>query len=125
MRDTTENRAALGAVVMAVLLHVRAEARRAAFQLDLADEAAFHERVERVVNSGVGNIRHRLFGANVNFIRRRMVALVLDHVIDAATLRRETKAAGVQPFTEFTAQFFLDRAHCKVKISASLKLVKI
>jgi hypothetical protein len=40
-----------------------------------------------------------------------MIALVDQHVVNTTPLRRETKAAGVQPFAEFTAQFFLDHTH--------------
>jgi hypothetical protein len=40
-------------------------------------------------------------------------------------LRREPKAAGIQPLAEFAAQFFLDHAHRKGKIDVSPDLVKI
>ena len=110
---------------MAMFLHVRAKPRRTAFELDLPDKSALHERIERVVNCGMGNIRHRFFGTNIDFIRRGMIALVLDHVIDAAPLRRETKAADVQPFAEILICFFLDRIHLKIKIATNPTLVKI
>ena len=84
-----------------MLLHVRAEARRTAFQLNLAEEAAFHERVQRVIDGGVRNFRHRLFNAHKDFLRRGMVAFVENHVIDVLPLRRETEAARVQPLAEF------------------------
>ena len=83
---------------MAMLLHVRAEPRRAAFELHLTDEAALHERIEAVINRRVGNLRHRLFCADENFLRRRMIALVHDHVVDMLALRREAEAARAQPF---------------------------
>src|SRR5271154_4443592 len=47
-----KNFAAFIAEIMAMLLHVWTEARRAAFELDLTNQAAFHERIQRVVNRG-------------------------------------------------------------------------
>jgi len=90
---------------MAMLLHVRAEPRRSAFQLDLADEAALHERVEAVIDRCMGNFRHRLFCADENFLRRRMIALVHDHVINVLALRRETETAGAQPLGQVMLRF--------------------
>ena len=88
-----------------MLLHVRAKSRRATFELNLPDETTFYKRIEAVINRRVGNFRHRAFGADKNFLRRRMVALLHDHVIDVLALRRETKAAGVQPFGQAVLRF--------------------
>jgi hypothetical protein len=120
-----KNFAARIAKIMAMLLHVRAKARRAAFKLHLPDEATLHERIQTIINRRVRNLRHRLFRADENFFRRRMIALLHDHVIDVLALRRETKAAGVQPLAEFAAQFFLDHAHRKGKINMNPSCVKI
>ena len=110
---------------MAMLRHVRAEARRTAFKLNLANETTFHQRVEAIVNGRVGNLRHRAFGADENLLRRLMVALLHDHVINVLPLRRETKAARAQPFGQAVIQFFLDQIHCRGKINVNLKPVKI
>lgn len=108
-----------------MLLHVRAETRRAAFELDLPDEAALHERIKAIINRRVGNLRHRLFRADENFLGGRMIAFLRDHVVNVLALRREPKAAGVQPFAEILVWFFLDRVHGKGKISRNTKSVKI
>ena len=92
-----KNRAAGIAIKMAVLVHVRAKARRAAVQRHLPGQPAFYQRVEAVVNRGVGNLRHRSLGADENFLGGRMIALVQQHVIDLLALRREAQTAGVQP----------------------------
>ena len=102
---------------MAMLLHVRTKPRRAAFQLHLANEAAFHERVEAVVNRRMGNFRHRLLRAHENFLRRRMVALLHDHVIDVLALWRETKAARAQLFSQVLLGFTVgDDAHYRLEV---------
>jgi len=100
-----KNRFAFLAMKMAMLVHVRAKARRAAIQLHLADESAFHERIERVVNRRVRNLRHLLFRADKNFIRRRMIALLHQHVINALALRRKTEAARVQTLADVISLF--------------------
>ena len=89
-----------------MLVHVRAEARRAAVQRDLPDQPAFYQRVEAIVNRGVGNLRHLFFGADKNFLGGRMVALVQQHVINLLPLRRETKAARAQPFSQVAFRLF-------------------
>jgi hypothetical protein len=83
---------------MAMLVHVRAIARRAAIQSDLPGEAAFHERIEAVIDCGVGDFRHLLFGADENLLGGRMVALVQQHVIDLLALRRQAQTGGAQLF---------------------------
>jgi hypothetical protein len=93
---------------MAMLLHVRAEAGCAAFQLHLTDQAAFREGIEAVVNRRVRNLRHRLLGADKNFLGGRMVALVQDYVINMLALGREPKAAGAQPFGQVLLGFAVD-----------------
>ena len=110
---------------MAMLMHVRAKARRAAVQRDLLGQAAFYQRVEAVVNRRVGNLRHLPLGADENLLGGRMIALLEQHVIDLLTLRREPEAAGVQPRAEFIADFFLDQTHRGDTIGPSPKPVKI
>jgi hypothetical protein len=83
---------------MAVFVHVRAIARRPTIQSDLPGEAAFHERVEAVIDRGVGDFRHLLFGADENLLGGRMIALVQQHVIDLLALRRQTQAGRAQLF---------------------------
>ena len=76
-----------------MLVHVRAKARRAAVQRDLPGQAALYQRVEAVVNRGVGNLRHRAFGADENLLGGRVIALLQQHVIDLLPLRREPEPA--------------------------------
>ena len=108
-----------------MLVHVRAETRRTAFELNLADEAAFYKRIETVINRRVGNLRHLSLGADENLLGGRVIALVEQHVIDLLPLRREPETAGVQPCAEFVADIFLDRAHDTGKIYVNPKRVKI
>jgi hypothetical protein len=46
----------------------------------------------------VGNFRHRLLGAHEDFFRRRVVALVAQHVINLLALGRQTQTGGTQLF---------------------------
>ena len=108
-----------------MFLHVRAKPRRAPFKLDLPHEPTFHERVEGVIDRCVGNFRHRLLRAHEDFFRRRMIALMENHVINMLSLRRETEAARIEPFAKFIAVFFLDCVHLRSKIVATPALVKI
>ncbi len=106
-----ENIFAIVAIKMAMLVHVRAKARRAAIQLHLPDKPAFNERVEAIVNRGMGNFRHLLFRADKNFVSGRMIALLHQHVVNALTLRRETKTARRQPLAEAGIYSFLNCTH--------------
>ena len=90
---------------MAVFVHVWTIARRATIQSNLPREAAFHERIEAIINGRVGNFRHRFFGAHENFFRRRMIALVAQHVINLLALRRETQAGRAQLFSQVLVVF--------------------
>ena len=64
------------AVKVAMLLHVRAKTRRPAVDVHLPRHTALHQRVEAVVNRRHGNIGHLAFGADENFLGRRMIALL-------------------------------------------------
>lgn len=119
-----KNFAALVAIIMAMLFHVRTKPRRAALQLDLLNKPALHQSVERVVNRCVGNFRHLLFGADENFISRRMVALLQQHVVNALALRRKTKAARVQTLAELGALPLFDYTH-EIILTARTIRVKI
>ena len=59
---------------------------------------ALHQRIEAVIDRRVGNLRHRLLGADENLLGGRMVALVEQHVIDLLALRREAQAGRTQLF---------------------------
>lgn len=108
-----------------MLLHVRAKPRRAAFELDLANKTALHERIETIINRRMGNLRHRLLRADENFLGGRMIALLHDHVINVLALRREAKTAGGQSRAEIIICFSLDCIHGKAKIAVSHEPVKI
>ena len=111
---------------MAVLVHIRTEPRRAALQLHLPREAGFHERIEAVVNRGVGDFRHRLLGADENLLGGRMVALVEQHVINLLPLRRQTQAGGAQLFGQ--VPFFVRMAarfHAGKNLAQGAPQVKI
>ena len=85
---------------MAVLVHVRAEARCAAIHSNLPDETTLHQCIETIIDRGVGNLRHRLLGTDENLLRSRMIALVQQHVIDLLALGREAQAGGAQLFRQ-------------------------
>ena len=119
------NRVAGIAVKMAMLVHVRAKARRAAVQRHLPGQAALYQRVEAVVNRRVRNLRHRALGADENLLGGRMIALLEQHVINLLPLRREPETARVQPLGQTAIQIFLDHAHRRSKISMNPKYVKI
>jgi len=93
-----KNRLARITMKMTMLVHVRAITRRPAIQSDLPGEAAFYERVEAIIDRGVGDFRHLLLGADKNFLGGRMIALVQQHVIDLLALRCETQASRAQLF---------------------------
>ena len=109
-----EHRAALVTVIMAMLLHVWAITCRTALELHLAHEAAFHQRIEAIINRGHGNIRHGLFGPDENLLRCRVIALLDQHVINMLSLGREAKTARAQPFSQVTFFFAMfNRVHSK------------
>jgi hypothetical protein len=95
-----EHPSALGAVIMAVLFHVRAVTRGAAIQHHQPHQAAFQQRVKTVIDRGVRNIRHRVLGADEHLLRGRMIALLQQHVVHVPALRREPEAAGGQPLRQ-------------------------
>jgi hypothetical protein len=68
--------------------------------MNLPRQATFHERIEAVINCGVGDLRHRFLRTTEDFFRRGMIALVKQHVINAPTLGREAETARRQPLAQ-------------------------
>jgi len=85
---------------MAMIMHVWAKTSCAAVQLHLADEAAFDERIETIIDGCVGDFGHLFFCADKNLIGRRMIALVQQDIINALALRREPEAERAQAFAD-------------------------
>src|SRR5258708_32934645 len=56
--------AAMVAVKMMMVLHVRAVTRGGPVQIDQTDQATIHQRIEAIVNGGHGNLRHFLLRAD-------------------------------------------------------------
>ncbi len=80
----------------------------------LPRQAAFHQRIEAVINRRVGNLRHLLFGADENFLGGRMIALLQQHVIDLLALRREAQTGRAQLFGQVLFVFVMAaRLHCE------------
>jgi hypothetical protein len=99
---------------MAVFVHVRAITRRAAIQRDLPGETTFHERVEAIIDRGVGDFRHLPLGADENLLGGRMIALMQQHVIDLLALRRQAQAGGTQLFGQVLFVLLVAaRLHCR------------
>ena len=97
---------------MAVLAHIRAKTRCAAVQDDEADQPAFYQRIEAVVNRGHGNVGHGFFGPDEDLLRRGMVALLQQHIINMLALGRKPEPARRQALIQFAIQFsLLDRTH--------------
>jgi hypothetical protein len=95
-----EHPAAICAMKMPVLVHVRTEPYRSPLHLNLTRDPGLNQRIQAVVNRRHGDVGHRLLGAEKDFLRRRMVAFFLEHVIDALTLLGETKTGGRQLFAQ-------------------------
>ena len=113
-----KNPAALIAIKMAMLPHVRAIARRRAFQVYMPHEAALHQRIQAIINRRVRDLRHLPFRPHKNFVRRGMIALVQQHVIDLLPLRGETKTARRQATIEIFTGLFLHSVHGKGQVKA-------
>jgi hypothetical protein len=93
-----EHRSTGIAMEMTVFVHVRTITRRAAIQRDLPGESAFHERIEAVIDRGVGDLRHLFFGTDEDFVGGWMIAFVQQHVINLLTLRCEAQTGRAQLF---------------------------
>jgi hypothetical protein len=104
-----KNRFAFVAIKMAMLVHVRAKSRRSAVQGYLPYQAGFDEGIQAVINSGMGNLRHLLFRPDEDLIRRGMIALMQQHVINLLPLGRKTEAVSRQ--TAAQSRLFLRGVH--------------
>ena len=78
---------------MKMLPHVRAITHRHPIQVHLADQAAFHQRVQAIVNRGHGNLRHLLLGAKKDLLGGGMIALAQQDIVNMFALRSEAKPA--------------------------------
>ena len=105
-----KNSTAMVTVKMAMLLHIWAVTGRFAFQIDLADQTALHQRIQTVVNGRHRNIVHLLFRAQENFFGGGMIPLLEQNIVNMLPLGGETQAAGGQPFVQVMLQFSLASA---------------
>jgi len=111
-------------VKMAMLAHVRAEPGGAAVNLHLARQPAFDQGIEAVIDRGHGNVRHPVFGTEEDLLRRRMIALLQQHVIDVLALRREPEPARGQALVQIALNLFLTtRLISRTKLNPSPELV--
>jgi hypothetical protein len=78
---------------MPVFFHVGAEACRPTIQMDEANKTGFDEGVQAIIDRRHRNIGHRLFGANEDFLRSWMIAVLQEDFIDVLAMGRETEAA--------------------------------
>lgn len=91
-----EDFAAGFAVEMPVFAHVRAEAHGGAVENDLADEAAFDEDAQAVVNGGEGNFGAGLAGALEDLLGGGVVVAVGQDIEHLLALPRHAQPAGGQ-----------------------------
>jgi len=87
-------------IKMAMFAHVRAKTGRAAFERNLANDTALHQRVQAIVNCGHGNIGHGPLGAHKNGLGRGMIPLGQQNLVHLLALRRKPKAAGRQALVQ-------------------------
>jgi hypothetical protein len=66
----------------------------------------------------VGNVRHRFFCAHENFVGRRMIAFVQQHVINLLTLRREAQTRRAQLLGQVLLILMMDARFHQKKINA-------
>ena len=92
------------AIEMPMFAHVRAEANAGAIEDDLADEAAFDEDAEAVVNGGEGNFGVGFFGALEDLFGRRVVMAFDDDVEDLLALAGHFQTAGGQALRQSFVQ---------------------
>jgi hypothetical protein len=114
------------AVKVAMLPHIWAKTRRPTIDVHLPRHTALHQRVEAIVNRRHGNIRHLALGADENFLGRRMIPLLDQHIINVLTLRGEPKAARRELPAQMFIQFFMfDAGHSSVNLWPHPASVKI
>jgi hypothetical protein len=103
---------ALLAVKVAVILHVWAKSRRAAFHGHFTGKTGFYQGIKTVVNRCHGNLRQLAFSAKKNFLGRGMIPRLAQHFVDVQPLRRESKAAISQPLVDTRGHLIVfSRAH--------------
>ena len=103
------------AIVMAVFLHVGAVPARAPLELHLAHQPAFHQRIQAIIDRGVGYVRHVPFCPDENLLRRGMIPLLQNHVVNLLALGRETKPQGVQLLSQTPLRIFMPCARHALK----------
>ena len=114
------------AIKVAMLAHIRAKTRRPAVHVHLARHAGLHQRIETIINRRHRNIRHLALGANKNFLRRRMIPLLDQHIIHLLALRGEPEAARGELLAQmFIQSFVFDAGHSTGKLRFPCILVKI
>ena len=89
-----EDFAALLAVEMPMFAHVGAKANRGAIKDDLANEAAFDEDAEAIVNGREGNFGICFFGALEDLFGARMIVAFGDDIENLLALARHPQPAG-------------------------------
>ena len=89
-----EDFAALFAVEMPMLAHVRAETNRRAIENHLTNEAAFDEDAQAIVNGREGDFGIRFFGAFEDLFGGRMVVTFGDDFENLLALAGHAQAAG-------------------------------
>ena len=97
---------------MKMLPHVRAITHRHPIQVDLADQPAFYERIQAIVNRGHGNIGHPLLGPHKDLLRRRMIALAHQHAVNVLPLGSLAEPARRQAFGEPLIELEVSTLHC-------------
>jgi Zn-dependent protease with chaperone function len=85
---------------MPVLAHVRAETNRRPVEYHLADQAAFNEDAQAVVNRGKGDFGIRFFGAFENLFGARMIVAVGDDVENLLALAGHAQPAGGEALSQ-------------------------
>ena len=87
-------------IKMAMFAHVRAKTGRAAFERNLANDAALHQRVQAIIDCSHGNIGHGPLGAHKNGLGRGMIPLCEQNLVHLLALRRKTEATSGQPLVQ-------------------------
>src|SRR5262245_1894052 len=81
-------------VKVAMLAHIRTEARRPPLDRYLPRQAALHQRIQTIINGGHRNLRHLPLGPNENFLGCRVITLLQKHRINVLALRGKPKTAS-------------------------------
>jgi hypothetical protein len=106
-----KNVVANGAVKMAMLGHIRAEAGGAPFEAYLTHDPAFHQSVQAIVDCGHRNIRQCLLGSQEYLLGGGMVPPLQQDLVNALSLRCETQAAFREPLIDRSVEFCCIHSH--------------